>query len=594
VSDRALAATAVAVAFAATAAPAVPPAAGLLLAAAALVLRRPMLLAVALAVLVGARAHGESVALAAPLPERVEGVAELASDPVARAHEVTAIVRFDRRRYLAAVPHERAAALRSALFGERVHLIGRPRPLAGAPAGWVRSRHLAGRLSVQEVETFDAGAAWFRVANALHRTLSAGSTPFEGDLRALYLGLVLGDDREQSDPMAHRFRASGLTHLLAVSGSNVAFVLAAAAPLLSRLGLRSRAVAAIGLLALFGTVTRADPSVLRATAMAAIAVVAVTSGRVASGVRVLAVAVVCVLAVDPLLVHSLGFQLSVCATAGLVLLAGPIAGALPGPEWVAVPVGVTLAAQLATAPVLLAVTGGIPAVATLCNLLAGPAAGAVMTLGVTVGAVAGVVREPFASVLQLPSQGLVRWIDAVAHLGAAAPLAPIGPVRAAVLVVLGGSAVWLRTRARPGDVRRRSLPLLALVTAVVLLWPAPTRAGAHRLGASAVLWVGPCGGRVLELTGAGRSLPVLDGLAAHGVRHLDLVVAAPAARRTLVELLGQVPVAAARSATTAAPGLDALPAGVRLELGGVVVSSPTERGAAVGLELSGAPCSVTR
>ena len=77
-------------------------------------------------------------------------------------------------------------------------------------------------------------------------------------------GVVLGDGREQRPELADEFRASGLSHLLVVSGENVAFVLALAAPGLRRLGLRSRWLATLGLLGFFGLLTRWEPSVLRA------------------------------------------------------------------------------------------------------------------------------------------------------------------------------------------------------------------------------------------------------------------------------------------------------------------------------------------
>ena len=87
--------------------------------------------------------------------------------------------------------------------------------------------------------------------------------------RALYAGFVLGDDRGQPVEITDDFRASGLSHLLVVSGQNVAFVLALVSPLLRRLRLGWRLVAGLALLLLFGVLTRWEPSVLRAEAMAA-------------------------------------------------------------------------------------------------------------------------------------------------------------------------------------------------------------------------------------------------------------------------------------------------------------------------------------
>src|SRR5206468_3695597 len=102
----------------------------------------------------------------------------------------------------------------------------------------------------------------------------------------------------------------------------------------------------------FGVLTRWEPSVLRAEAMAALALVGTTLGRPVSGLRLLALAVTAVLLVDPLLVRSVGFLLSVAACTGIALLARPIARVVPGPRRLAAAVGVTVAAQLGVAPVL--------------------------------------------------------------------------------------------------------------------------------------------------------------------------------------------------------------------------------------------------
>ena len=125
---------------------------------------------------------------------------------------------------------------------------------------------------------------------------------------------MFGDDRGQSVTTQHRFRASGLADLLAVSGQNVAFVLVAASPLLHRLGLRSRWIVTLLVLIVFGVITRFEPSVLRATAMACVAATAAMWGRYTTGVRIVSVAVISLLVVDPLLVWSPGFRLSVVAS----------------------------------------------------------------------------------------------------------------------------------------------------------------------------------------------------------------------------------------------------------------------------------------
>src|SRR3546814_15095963 len=109
-----------------------------------------------------------------------------------------------------------------------------------------------------------------------------------------------------------------MTHLLAVSGQNVAFCLVLAGPLLRRLRLWLRLAATLAVIAMFGLMTRFEPSVLRASAMAALAATVITIGRPASRVRIIGLAAPGLLLVDPLLLHPAGFRLSLAACAARV------------------------------------------------------------------------------------------------------------------------------------------------------------------------------------------------------------------------------------------------------------------------------------
>src|SRR5215218_5251042 len=127
-------------------------------------------------------------------------------------------------------------------------------------------------------------------------------------------------------------------------GENVAFVLALASPALALLGLRARFAAGLTVLVAFGILTRWEPSVLRAEAMAAVAMAGFLLGRPVPAVRALALAVTGLVLVDPMLVGVTGFQLSAGASAGLAVLARPLASRLPGPRLLREPLAVTLAA----------------------------------------------------------------------------------------------------------------------------------------------------------------------------------------------------------------------------------------------------------
>src|SRR5205814_8943014 len=117
---------------------------------------------------------------------------------------------------------------------------------------------------------------------------------------------------------------------------------------------------------------------------------------------------------------SVGFLLSVGACVGIAVLARPIADALPGPRPLAGALGVTMAAQLGVAPVLVPVFGGLPVASLPANLLAVPAAGPVMMWGIAAGLPAGVAGGAAARLVDVPTRLLIGWIAAVARWSAAA------------------------------------------------------------------------------------------------------------------------------------------------------------------------------
>jgi competence protein ComEC len=225
---------------------------------------------------------------------------------------------------------------------------------------------------------------------------------------------------------------------IALSGGNVAFTLALFGPLLRRLALGPRTVAAIGIVLLFATMTRFEPSVLRATALAVVALGSSFVGRPASSLRALTLAIIALLVIDPFLFHSVGFWLSCGASAGIAAFSAVIRGRLPGPAWLRDPFAVSLAAQVGVTPVLLLTFGTVPVLTPLTNLVAAPAAEAVGVYGMLASAVGGAVPA-LAPVLQQPSAILIAWITSVARLGAA-----VGfdlDRRGALLALATGSAI---------------------------------------------------------------------------------------------------------------------------------------------------------
>lgn len=534
-SDRAAVALAAAVVAGALAAFDVPPWVGLLLVTTAFVARRPALLCLGACALSCTLAFRSWDGLRPATPHPYAGTATLVSDPERAFGGVRADVRVGRQRLEAWARGSSAAALAGRLAGDRIDLVGRvQQPPPGAT--WLTRRHVVGRLAVETITGWRPGNAVVRLANGLRRTLARGAASLRPDRRALFAGFVLGDDRDEPADIADDFRASGLSHLLAVSGQNVAFVLALAGPVLRRTSLRARLPLTLAVIGFFALLTRFEPSVLRACVMAALATTAATLGREASSMRLLALAVAGLVLVDPLLVRSVGFQLSVAASAAIVLLAGRIAARIPGPRPLADALGVTLAAQVGVAPILVPVFGGLPVASVPANLLAVPAAGPVMVWGLSAGIVAGLVGGAAARVIHVPTDLLLRWVAGVARWGASLPLGelrfPHLALLATVVAVGAGARRWA-PRARPAV----ALAGIAVVLspAVALRAPPPFRvepvpgATLYRAGGATVLAVDD------EVDTAG----LLESLRRLGARRLDLVVVAGGGRPT-ADALGPV------------------------------------------------------
>jgi competence protein ComEC len=340
--------------------------------------------------------------------------ATLVDDPEGGHYSARMLVRVNRidgrpagsRTALVTAGGDAASRLRLLEAGDGVELSGWLQPLSGYDTR-LRWRHTVARFDAVELLAFEpARSPLHRTANALRGRVLAGGRHLPESERALMAGFLLGDTRALPRAVAEQFRASGLTHLLAVSGANVAFVLALTRPVLRRLSLRMQLIAGLAVLVVFGTMTRWEPSVLRACTMAACSMAALYLGRPTAGLRVLALAVVALVLADPFLLHSIGFLLSCGASAGIAVLAAPVAARLPGPLWLREPLGVTLAAQLGVAPVLIPVFGSVPLAALPANLVAGPLAGPLTVLGVVTGLAGGGIESwwpGLAAALQVPT-----------------------------------------------------------------------------------------------------------------------------------------------------------------------------------------------
>ena len=317
---------------------------------------------------------------------------------------------------------------------------------------------------------------WWDAAAAVRRSVRAAVAGRDADARELVPALVVGDDGGLDPDLADDFRTTGLTHLLAVSGTNLTLVVGSVLVLARWGGVRGRWLHLLAALGIAGFVmtARAEPSVVRAAAMGAVALVGMGGNGRSRGTRALGVAVLLLLLAWPRLAVTAGFALSVMATGGILLLAPAWRDALARwtPRWVAEAVSVPLAAQVACTPVVAALSGQVSLVAVGANLLAAPAVAPATVLGLG-GGVVGLAWSPLGTVVAAPAAWSAQWIIAVARWGAGVPTAAVawgtGPVALALLTLVCLASVPLAPRllGRPGS----TLACTGLLVLTVLVRP---------------------------------------------------------------------------------------------------------------------------
>ncbi|WP_028797516.1 ComEC/Rec2 family competence protein [Streptomyces purpureus] len=340
-----------------------------------------------------------------------------------------------------------------------------------------------------------------RTAGELRAGLHRATDGLPPDARALLPGLVVGDTSRIPPDLRGAFEATDLSHLLAVSGSNLTIVLllligpvgtaqraerGGLAPLLG-ISLRTTAILGGGLTLAFVIVCRPDPSVLRAAACGLITLLAIGTGRRRSLIPALAAAVLLLVLIDPWLTRSYGFLLSVLATGALLTIAPPWSAALQRrrvPPRIAEALAASAAAQAVCAPVVVMFAARVSLVAVPCNLLAELAVAPATVLGFAALAAAPVAL-PVAELLATLAGWPAGWIAAVARAGAALPGAKAdwpGGWRGGLLLAAATALVLLAARRvphRPWVAAGCAVALLlaiarpAPLTRIVTGWPPP-------------------------------------------------------------------------------------------------------------------------
>lgn len=356
------------------------------------------------------------------------------------------------------------------LPGQRVRVGARLGPSRG---GDLR----AAVLSVTGPPELLGDAPWIqRAAGGLRAGLQRACAPLDAAVGGLLPGLVVGDTSRLDQAVDQSFTDTGMTHLTAVSGSNVAIVTGAVLLLARWVRAGPRLTAVLCAVSVIGFVilARPSPSVVRAAVMGGVALLALASGRSRAALPALCTAVVVLLVADPELAADAGFALSVLATSGLLLLAPSMRDALRRrrvPPGVAEALAVPTAAQLACAPVVAGISGTVSLVAVPANLVAVPAIAPATVTGVA-AALLSPVWPGGAEFAAWLGSWPAWWLVTVARVGGGLPAGVLPwPDGAPGALLLAGLTVLLLIGFRRRAVRR----LAAVITLAAVLGALPVR-----------------------------------------------------------------------------------------------------------------------
>ncbi|HET9779794.1 MAG TPA: ComEC/Rec2 family competence protein, partial [Propionibacteriaceae bacterium] len=270
----------------------------------------------------------------------------------------------------------------------------------------------------------EAPSPGFRLVERVRDGLRQAVAERRQEPRALVPALVLGDTSGLHAELAQDFQATGLAHLTAVSGANLTLLLAFLLTVARWVGVRGWWLRIVGLagVVIFVALCRTEPSVLRAAAMGLVALAALGSGSRTAGVRNLAVASMILLLVDPFLSRSIGFALSVLACAGIVWWARRWTVIMSRwlPVIIAESITVPLAAQLATTPVVAAISDRVSVAGLVANALAGPFVGPATVLGFA-AAGASLINGTLAAVFGFGAAWGAQVIIWIATVGSQLP-----------------------------------------------------------------------------------------------------------------------------------------------------------------------------
>lgn len=354
--------------------------------------------------------------------------------------------------------------------GARLRVIGTLRAPPDYERTWLRRHGVHVVLRASTVHMLRVGGG---IADRLHAWLARASAPgLAGERRAVLEGVVLGEDNGLSDSLRQRFRASGLYHLLAVSGGNVVVVAAGTIAVAFLLGLSRIAaeLAALGAIGAYVLAVGPQPSVVRAGVVGALGSLAWLSGRERDRWYALLVSAIVLLAWNPYNALDPGFQLSFAAVLAIFTVAPRIEAFLEGyplPKRLAQCIAISAACGLATAPVSWLHFHAVPLVTVPANVAAAPVVTPLLAL-----ALLAAVLPPLGPALAQLNGWCAAYLAGCARLFGGLPGAQVRSSSAAAGLAAGallaGAYAWRRgeraqvrlsaARQRPAEDRPRSPP----------------------------------------------------------------------------------------------------------------------------------------
>ena len=309
-------------------------------------------------------------------------------------------------------------------------------------------------VRVEELTVIEKPQKMYYTINIFRDNFSNVAKSTNHNAAGLIPGLVSGDTQLQTKEFSEAMQSTGLTHLTAVSGGNIAILLAVFVWFLRILTLRRKAIFVLSLvlLGIFLILVRFEPSALRATVMGLIGVWSLTFGGPRTSIGALNFSIVFLLLIDPFLATNWGFILSVAATSGLILIAPLIqriwTAQLPNtPKFLLLLISMTLSAQIITYPFIGFMVGEVSLVSLLANALAMPTVAWVTVFGFLALITATLWPATSSIFIYLALPGAI-WIETVATNLARLPFAQVtfSPSAFFAVVAFIGAVVVYRFR----------------------------------------------------------------------------------------------------------------------------------------------------